>query len=39
MSVFSFHCFSLTLVFKKGAIERILALPYSYKLQKVKKNK
>ena len=39
MSVLSFRCFSLILVFKKGAIERILTLPYSYKLQKFKKNK
>ena len=37
MPVFSFHCFSQILPFKKGAIERILTFPYSYKLQKFEK--
>ena len=37
MSVLSFHFFSLILVFNKRIIERILILPYSYKLQKIKK--
>ena len=32
-----FIFFSLILVFNKRAIERILILPYSYKLQKIKK--
>ena len=37
MSVLSFHFFSFILVFNKRVIERILILPYSYKLQKIKK--
>ena len=37
MSVFSFNCFSLILVFKKEATKIILTLPYSYKLQELKK--
>ena len=37
MSVLTFHYFSLILILKKGAIERILTLCYLYKLQKFKK--
>ena len=37
MSVLSFHCFPLILVFQKGAKEIILTLPYLYKFQKFEK--